>query len=490
MTHGPRLLLALAAGLCACALLIACGGDASDGERARPAATVSATASASPGASPSATHDRDDERGQRATATEATPTPSRVPAATIEPAFPGLPEYTRPTALIELPGHDLFLIVLQEGRVLSIPRDGPYDDPRTVHDQRETTVCCNEEGLLSVALDPEFAANGYVYAYYSPTSPRGATRLSRFATTGEGASFAFDAASELVLLQVKQPYSNHNGGTVLFGPDGMLYLGLGDGGAADDPHGHGQNLGTHLSTIIRIDVRNAPDVIHTIGEGDTLSGIASIYGVTPDDILRANPDVAEEGWATPGQQLIIPSDKPYAIPPDNPFLDREGALPEVWAYGLRNPWRMSFDRETGLLWAGDVGQRRMEEVSVVEAGGNYGWNVMEGSRCFLPETGCDRSGLALPVWEYDHDEGCSITGGYVYRGEAIPALRGWYLFSDYCTGRITAIHAATAVAGGYVEPVVLWEGGPHSIVSFTEDAAGELYAVTFAGERFYRIVAP
>ena len=444
MTHGPRRLLALAAGLCACALLAACGGDASDGERSRPTATASAsaTASVSPGASPSATHDRDDDRQHRATATEATPTPIRIPAATIEPAFPGLPEYTRPIALIELPGHDLFLIVLQEGRVLSIPRDGPYDEPRTVHDQRETTVCCNEEGLLSVALDPEFAANGYVYAYYSPTAPRGVTRLSRFATMGEGAAFAFDAASELVLFEARQPYSNHNGGTVLFGPDGMLYLGIGDGGAADDPHGHGQNLGTHLSTIIRIDVRGAS------------------------------------------------AEAPYAIPPDNPFLDREGALPEIWAYGLRNPWRMSFDRETGLLWAGDVGQRRMEEVSVVEAGGNYGWNVMEGSRCFLPETGCDRAGLALPAWEYDHDEGCSITGGYVYRGEAIPALRGWYLFSDYCTGRITAIHAETAASGGYVEPVVLWEGGPHSVVSFTEDADGELYAVTFAGKRFYRIVAP
>ncbi len=433
MTSGPRRLLPLAAGLLACALLTACGGS-SNGDRA-PATPSSTPAATSPAtASPTASATAEPQP------TEATPAPDPGPAATLVPAFPGLPEYERPVALIGVPEHDRFLIVLQEGRVLSVPRDGPYDEPATVHDQRETTVCCNEEGLLSIALDPEFAANGYVYAYYTPTVPRGVMRLSRFATRGEGAAFAFDAASELVLFEVRQPYVNHNGGTVLFGPDGMLYLGIGDGGAANDPHGHGQNLGTHLSTIIRIDVRN----------------------VSPE--------------------------QPYAIPPDNPFLDRGGALPEIWAYGLRNPWRMSFDRETGLLWAGDVGQRRMEEVSVVEGGGNYGWNVMEGSRCFLPESGCDRSGLALPVWEYSHDEGCSITGGYVYRGEAIPALRGWYLFSDYCTGRISAIHAETAVAGGYVEPVVLWEGGPIEAVSFAEDDGGELFFITFRG--IYRIAAP
>ena len=441
MTPGPRRLLLLAAGLLAGALLVACGGSSMPDRTPPAAATPSPTPQ--PVSTPSATPE--------ATGTAAVASPSPVPTGTPEPegppaiavlvpAFPGLPEYDRPIALIDLPAHDLLLLVLQEGRVLGIPRDGPYDAPHTVHDQRQDTVCCSEEGLLSIALDPDFATNGYVYAYYTAAVPRGVTRLSRFATGGQGETFAFDPASELTLMEFEQPFVNHNGGTVLFGPDGMLYLGLGDGGAANDPLAHGQNLATHLGTITRIDVRNATEAA------------------------------------------------PYLIPPDNPFLDRDGVLPEIWAYGLRNPWRMSFDPETGLLWAGDVGQNRVEEISVIERGGNYGWKTMEGSRCFDPETGCDRSGLTLPVWEYSHAVGCSVTGGYVYRGEAIPALYGWYVYSDYCTGIITAIHAETAVSGGFVEPVVLWDKGPIEAVSFAEDAGGELYFLTFRG--IFRIVAP
>ncbi len=439
MSPGPRRLLLLAACLLAGLLPIACGGS----DDSRPLA-VSPTATAtsireSPTASPapSPTPRADDDR---ASPESSEPTPSG-PAVVLVPAFPGLPELERPIALIEVPEHDLFLIVLQAGEVLSVPRDGPYDEPRTVLDHREATVCCGEEGLLSIALDPEFGANGYVYAHYSPSEEPGRTRLSRFETTGVGQTLALDPESELVLLRVRQPFANHNGGTVLFGPDGMLYLGLGDGGAANDPYGHGQDLGTHLGAIIRIDVRNAS------------------------------------------------ADRPYAIPPDNPFLEEGGALPEIWAYGLRNPWRMSFDRETGLLWAGDVGQNRVEEISIIEAGGNYGWNIMEGSRCFLPETGCDRTGLVLPAWEYSHDQGCSITGGHVYRGEAIPFLYGWYLYSDFCSERIWAIHAETAAAGGFVAPMVLWEGEPVLVVSFAEDADGELYVITFDGDGIYRIVA-
>ena len=341
-----------------------------------------------------------------------------------------------------MPEHDLFLIVLQEGWVVAVPRDGPYDNPHTVHDQRKDTACCGEEGLLSIALDPDFARNGYAYAYYSTGTLRRVTRLSRFATTGQGQTFAFDASSELVLFELAQPYANHNGGTILFGPDGMLYLGFGDGGNANDPFRHGQNRTTFLGAIIRIDVRDA----------------------------------------SPDQR--------YATPPDNPFVGRAGIRPEIWAYGLRNPWRMSFDRETGLLWAGDVGQNLVEEISVIEAGGNYGWNVMEGSRCFSPPQGCDRSGLALPVWEYTHAFGCSITGGYVYRGEAIPALRGWYLYSDYCNGLVWAIEAETAVSRGFVEPVLLWAGGPNAVASFAEDSEGELYVISFYNDRIYRIVAP
>tara|TARA_B100001123_G_scaffold450884_1_gene624707 strand:+ start:1595 stop:2284 length:690 start_codon:yes stop_codon:yes gene_type:complete len=229
----------------------------------------------------------------------------------------------------------------------------------------------------------------------------------------------------------------------------MLYLGYGDGGSANDPHGHGQNLSTLLSTVIRIDVRNAS------------------------------------------------YDEPYAIPTDNPFLEGDGVRPEIWAYGVRNPWRMSFDHKTGLLWAGDVGQHRLEEISVIRSGGNYGWRTMEGSRCFSPETGCDRAGLTLPVWEYGHSEelnphmwGCSVTGGYVYRGKTVPGLYGWYLFTDFCTGRIWAIDAQTAAGGGYVEPVLLWKEGPARIVSFAEDANGELYVISLSDERIYRIAPP
>ncbi len=441
MSSGPRRLFPLAAGLLAGALLIACGGPADEPPRSTPTAapeTPTATPTRPPvSPTPTATSPPETPSTPPPTATEA-PTP----AAVLVPAFPGLPELERPIALIDVPEHDLFLIVLQEGRILSVPRDGPYDEPSTVHDQRESTVCCSEEGLLSIALDPEFAANGYVYVYYSTDTITRVTRLSRFETTGQGGTFAFDDASELVLFDLSQPHINHNGGTLLFGPDGMLYLGYGDGGAANDPHGHGQNLGTFLGSMIRIDVRNA----------------------------------------STGQ--------PYAIPADNPFVDQEGVRPETWAFGLRNPWRMSFDRETGLLWAGDVGQGEVEEISIVEAGGNYGWNTMEGTRCFFPRQGCDRTGLTLPVWEYTHAFGCSITGGYVYRGDAIPSLRGWYVYSDYCNGLVWAIEAETAAARGFVEPVLLWAGGPNAVVSFAEDSQGELYLISFHNEGIYRLVAP
>ncbi len=441
MRPGPRRLFPLAAGLLAGALLLACGGEGRERPTPTPAPSppTATRAPERPTATPTPT------RTPAPTAT-ATPSPTATPApsvaAALVPAFPGLPEIERPIALIDVPGHGLFLIALQEGRVLSVPRAGPYDEPRTVHDQRERTACCNEEGLLSIALDPDFATNGFVYAYYSTDAGGRVTRLSRFTTVGEGGSLAFDAASELVILEVAQPYGNHNGGTILFGPDGMLYLGYGDGGAANDPYGHGQNLRTLLGAVIRIDIRDA-----SAGE-------------------------------------------PYAIPPDNPFLDREDVPPEVWAYGLRNPWRMSFDRETGLLWAGDVGQGDVEEVSVVVSGGNYGWNIMEGSRCFDPPQGCDRTGLILPVWDYSHAFGCSITGGYVYRGSAIPELRGWYLYSDYCNGLVWAIEADVAVEGGFLEPVLLWAGGPNAVASFAEDSGGEVYVISFHADRIYRIVSP
>ena len=437
--------LALASILAAVTVL-ACGGASPvPDEPTAPPATTPASTAATPARMPTAMP----TTAPTVTATPAPATPAAVetvaaepPTLALVPAFPGLPELERPVAMLEAPGRDLFLIALQDGRVLALPRDGPWGNPRTVHDQRERTRRDgNEQGLLSIALDPDFARNGYVYAWYSVRGGADVTRLARFTATGEGASFAFDASSELAILEIEQPYSNHNGGTLLFGPDGMLYLGLGDGGSGGDPHGHGQNPRTLLGAIVRIDVRGAT------------------------------------------------ADAPYAIPPDNPFRDRDDARPEVWAYGLRNPWRMSFDRETGLLWAGDVGQGDLEEIAIVRAGENHGWNVMEGTRCFLPREGCDRTGLIPPVHEYGRDGGCSVTGGYVYRGAAMPALRGWYLFSDYCAGGIRAIPAAPAAGGEATQVVALWEDGPGEIASFAEDAAGELYVVSFRGQRIYRIVA-
>ena len=446
--RGPPLALAGILAAMLAALAIACGGASPPPDEPptppdpAPAATV-ATPARSPTPTPVST----------------TPVPvetvaAEPPAIALVPAFPGLPALEEPIGLVEVPEHDLFLIVLQEGRVLAVPRNGPWSAPRTVHDQRQrTSTVYYEEGLLAVALAPDFARNGYVYAYYSanPAPDAYVSRLVRFGTTGEGATFAFDAASELLILEVEQVNGYHNGGALLFGPDGMLWLGIGDGGTIQapgsttaiqgDPLGHGQNLETLLGTVVRIDVRGAT------------------------------------------------ADAPYAIPPDNPFRDREDARPEVWAYGLRNPWRMSLDRATGVLWAGDAGEKRREEVDIVRAGGNYGWNTLEGTLCFSPDEGCERAGLLPPVHEYDHDDGCAIVGGHVYRGEAIPALRGWYVFTDYCHSRIRAIPAARAAAGEAVAPLFLWERGPNAVVSFAEDAAGELYVVSQHGARIYRVIA-
>ena len=266
-------------------------------------------------------------------------------------------------------------------------------------------------------------------------------RLSRFTVDIEATPTLADPASELVILEVGQPYGNHNGGAVRFGPDGMLYVSVGDGGSGGDPQGNGQNLETLLGTVIRIDVRAASE------------------------------------------------SEPYAIPPDNPFVDVEGARPEIWAYGLRNPWRMAFDHTTGTLWLGDVGQDDLEEVDRIERGGNYGWNVLEGSACYFEdEEGggaeaegadeerleCDAVGMVLPVAEYPHSLGCAVSGGVVYRGTAIEDLAGSYLFGDFCSGRIWAL------APGADEAVEIARAD-RGVAAFGTDAEGGVYVVTFDG---------
>ncbi|HEU5305070.1 MAG TPA: PQQ-dependent sugar dehydrogenase, partial [Gemmatimonadales bacterium] len=277
-------------------------------------------------------------------------------------------------------------------------------------------------------------SNGRFIVHY--TDAAGDTRLSSFQVSSD--PDVADGASEQVILSADQPYSNHNGGQVVFGPDGFLYLGLGDGGSGGDPEGRGQDLSDLLGALLRIDVE---------------------------------------------------SGSPYAIPSDNPFIGVSGASPEVWSYGLRNPWRFSFDRATGDLYVADVGQNRFEEINVSPAidgagkGLNYGWSLMEGAHCFT--SGCDPSGLALPTFEYGHSEGCSVTGGYVYRGSAIPSLQGHYFFADLCQGWVRSFRYSGGTATELTDWPSLSTGT--SIVSFGQDAAGELYVIE-PGGRVLKIV--
>jgi len=285
----------------------------------------------------------------------------------------------------------------------------------------------NEEGLLGLVFGPDYQENGYFYVYYSAADPSRSV-LSRFSLNEEDTDVA-DPESEVIIMEVAQPYSNHNAGQLAFGPDGYLYIALGDGGGAGDPLGNAQNLGTVLGSILRIDV---------------------------------------SGLSAPGD---------YEIPADNPFVGTEGARAEIWAFGLRNPWRFSFDLETGLLWAGDVGQSSWEEIDIIAKGANYGWNIMEGSHCYSPSTGCNQSGLTLPIVEYDHSQGCSVTGGYVYRGDQIPSLQGYYIYGDYCSGNIWAL----AYDGDVVTENTLLVDSGLSITSFGEDLAGNLYILDRQG---------
>lgn len=274
-----------------------------------------------------------------------------------------------------------------------------------------------EQGLLGLAFHPAYKANGRFFVNYVRRSD-GATVIAEFRVSSDP-----DRADpmERPLLVVPQPYPNHKGGMVEFGPDGLLYIALGDGGSAGDPGNRGQNRNELLGKLLRIDVDRG---------------------------------------------------SPYAIPRDNPFAG-SGGRPEIFAYGLRNPWRFSFDRETGELWVADVGQDDWEEIDLVTRGGNYGWRIMEGTHCFRPREGCAREGLIPPVAEYGHEKGrCSITGGYVYRGTRLPALRGAYLYGDYCSGEIFALTAGT-------QQTLLSTG--LQIASFGQDQDGELYVVDHGG---------
>ncbi len=368
----------------------------------------------------------------------ATPAPSPTNARPVRPA-PGqygltavASGFRRPLYLTAAPGDtdERLFVVEQDGTIVTV-RDGRRQESLFLDIRDRVNARANEQGLLSVAFDPDFAANGTFYVYY--TDSRGATVVARYRLAPNNPAVA-DPGSEEIILRVEQPYSNHNGGLVLFGPDGYLYIGLGDGGSGGDPQGHGQDPRTLLGTILRVDVRHSST---------------------------------------------------YVVPSDNPFVGQSDRRPEIWAYGLRNPWRFSFDRLTGDLYIADVGQNAWEEVSFQPAsskgGENYGWKVYEGSALFQ---GPPRAGLTPPISEYGRQEGCSVTGGYVYRGRQLPALVGNYLFGDFCTGFVWAL---TPQSDGSWARTLLFDSNAQ-ITSFGEDADGEVYIVDRQGT-IYRVTA-
>jgi glucose/arabinose dehydrogenase len=330
------------------------------------------------------------------------------------------------------------LFVVEKGGRIRIVRDRSVQRGSFL-DVNDRVSNGGEQGLLGLAFPPGFGATqNHLWVHYSGEG--GDTVVASFRVSDD----EVDLRSESIALSLDQPYSNHNGGWIAFGPDGMLYVALGDGGSGGDPHGNGQAIDTMLGKLLRIDV----------------------LGVEPA------------------------AERAYRVPPDNPFAGDIAGRGEIWSYGLRNPWRASFDRLTGDLWIGDVGQNAYEEVNRALAtdglgrGSNYGWNVTEGRHCFEPESGCDTNGITLPIAEYSHDFGCTVIGGYVYRGTASPALAGVYLFADICSGLIWGL-----ASGGPTEqePVLLLESG-RQISSFGEDDAGELYLTDLGAGELYRIV--
>ena len=347
----------------------------------------------------------------------------------IEKAFPNL-RFSRPVDF-QAPndGTNRIFVVEQAGLIKVFPNDRDVQTAGIFLDIRKRVDArANEMGLLGLAFHPDFKNNGLFFVNYTASNPR-RTIVSKFQAPSPGADKA-DPDSEVQILVINQPYSNHNGGQLAFGPDGYLYIALGDGGAAGDPQGHGQNPATLLGAILRIDVNNPTGGL------------------------------------------------PYSIPDDNPFAgNTEGIKEEIYAYGLRNPWRFSFDPQTGWLWAADVGQDAREEINLIESGKNYGWNIMEGSLCFSPPTGCNKTGLELPIWEYDHTQGHSITGGYVYRGKNVPELYGKYIYADFISGNIWALQ----YDGKNPPKNELLLASGLNISSFGVDSNYELYICAFDG---------
>jgi glucose/arabinose dehydrogenase len=340
-----------------------------------------------------------------------------------------------PVFVTSPPGDTARLFVVQQGGEIRIIKHGSLLSTDFL-DVSSHVSSGGERGLLSVAFHPSYSSNGRFYVYF--TNPSGDIRIVRYVVSADP-DVADSTSGDTVVSVFHETYDNHNGGLVAFGPDRRLYAGLGDGGSSGDPSGNGQNLDTLLAKILRLDVDGG---------------------------------------------------SPYAIPAGNPFVGRAGARGEIWMYGLRNPWRYSFDRTTGDMYIGDVGQDLYEEVDVLPAGSpggeDYGWNTMEGKHCYNASP-CSMTGLVLPVLEYTHADGCAIIGGYVYRGSAVPSLSGLYLYGDLCNGWVRSFR----YSGGQATDTRNWPslgiaGG--GLTSFGEDARGELYMTT-SGGTLYRIVS-
>jgi len=351
-------------------------------------------------------------------------------------AFPNL-SFSYPVGLYSVAdGTNRLFVLEQEGTIRVFENNRNVSAAQVFLDIRDLVLFGGEQGLLGLAFHPSFAQNGYFYVDYVADNPH-RTVIARYSVSSSTPN-QVDRNSELIVLEVAQPnFPNHKGGQLAFGPDGYLYIGLGDGGSAGDPQGNGQNRATLLGKILRIDVDSSS--------------------------LGLN----------------------YGIPPDNPFVgNTEGFREEIFAYGLRNPWRFSFDSAAGQLWVADVGQNRIEEIDIVEKGKNYGWNIMEGTLCYSPSQGCNQTGLELPVWEYGHDLGYSVTGGFVYHGSLMPSLRGTYIYGDYGSGRIWALEYKGSNQTVNKELV----DSNLNITSFGLDQQNELYICDYNGKIYILIV--
>lgn len=324
------------------------------------------------------------------------------------------------------------IFLVQQNGLIRVLKNGTLLDAPFL-DIRSRLAFGGEQGLLGLAFPPFYAQKGWFYVNY--TNRSGATTVSRFLLNPSSPDLA-DPASERVLLTISQPFANHNGGQIQFGPDGMLYIGMGDGGSANDPQGNGQNNRSLLGKMLRID--------------------------TESNIAR------------------------YEVPDSNPFAKSSAYVPEIWATGMRNPWRFSFDSDTGDLWIADVGQGRFEEINYQPAsskgGENYGWNTMEGASCLNP--GCSTAGLTLPVWTYNHNIGSSITGGFVYRGSKFPLLRGAYIYGDYVTARVWALRRN---GNSFVSDEIAALGSSFAISTFGQDEDGELLIANYKNGEIHRI---